>query len=194
MDTTSTEALDRSDMERLAAGHDAALNCLMERHAQPIFQFLLRMLGNEEDAQDLAQETFVRVYQHRGDFKTGLKFTSWLYTIAGNLARNHYRWKSRHPNVSLESESPATGETVGDVLPCPAASPAESAVTAERSDAVKRAVMCLPEELREALILCEWEDLAVAEAAAILKATHKAVEGRLYRARNLLRETLRKWL
>ena len=82
MDTTDASGLDGADMQRLAGGHDAALNDLMARHARPVFQFLCRMLGNEDDANDLAQETFVRVYQHRASFKPGARFTTWLYTIA----------------------------------------------------------------------------------------------------------------
>src|SRR5512137_3195644 len=116
MDTTDASALDGADMQRLAGGHDAALNDLMARHAQPVFQFLCRMLGNEDDANDLAQETFVRVYQHRGRFRPGARFSTWLYTIAANLARNHRRWLARHPNVSLDAESEPTGQRVGDAL------------------------------------------------------------------------------
>lgn len=194
MDTTNTDALDRMDMERLAAGHDAALNDLMARHARAVFGYLYRMLGNEDDANDLAQETFVRVYQHRDSFKTDAKFSSWLYTIAGNLARNHYRWNARHPNVSLDAENPGTDQSLGNVLPSSTAAPNEAAVAAERACAVRRAVQELPEDLKEAIILCEWEDLPVAQAATILKTTPKAVESRLYRARGLLRTVLKKWL
>ena len=68
-------------------GHDAALNDLMERHATPIFQFLCRMLGNEDDANDAAQETFARVYRARSSFRLEQKFSTWCYTIAANLAQ-----------------------------------------------------------------------------------------------------------
>jgi RNA polymerase sigma-70 factor, ECF subfamily len=194
MATTDATALDQADMARLVGGHDAALNELMERHATAVFHFLCRMLGNEDDANDLAQETFVRVFQHRASFKADAKFTTWLYAIAGNLARNHHRWRSRHPNVSLDAASEDTDQSLGDVLPASAASPSEAAVKEEQSQAVRAAVEALPEDMREAIILCEWQDLAVAEAAAVLNTTLKAVESRLYRARNLLREKLKQWL
>ena len=194
MDTTDPTALDQADMARLVAGQEAALNDLMERHATGVFHFLCRMLGSEDDANDLAQETFVRVFQHRASFKGDAKFSTWLYTIAGNLARNHHRWRSRHPTVSLDAPQDETDQSFGDLLPTPDASPSEAAVRAERSKAVRAAVAALPEEMREALILCEWQDLAVAEAAAVLRATPKAVESRLYRARQLLREKLKSWL
>jgi RNA polymerase sigma-70 factor, ECF subfamily len=194
MSTTDSGALDRADMARLAGGHDAALNDLMGRHAPAVFHLLCRMLGNEEDADDLAQETFVRVYQHRSRFDPEAKFTTWLYTIAGNLARNHHRWRSRHPNVSLDAPADGAEQTLGDLLPAAGASPSDATATAERAEAVRTAVNGLPEDMREAVILCEWEDLAVAEAATVLKTTPKAVESRLYRARNLLRERLKRWL
>ena len=194
MDTTDAAALDRADMQRLAGGHEAALNDLMARHAQPVFQFLCRMLGNEDDANDLAQETFVRVYRHRASFRPGAKFTTWLYTIAANLARNHHRWLARHPQVSLNAESETTGQSLGDVLPSSGPSPDGAVVAAERAAAVRAAVDRLPADLREVIILCEWQDLSSAEAAAILGATPKAIDNRLYRARNLLRDRLKDWL
>ncbi|MEI7938623.1 MAG: RNA polymerase sigma factor [Verrucomicrobiota bacterium] len=194
MDTTDASTLDGADMQRLAGGHDAALNDLMARHALPVFQFLCRMLGNEEDANDLAQETFLRVYQHRASFKPGARFTTWLYTIAANLARNHYRWRTRHPNISLDAESEATGQSVGDALPCSAPAPDSAADTTERAAAVRAEVERLPADMREVIILCEWQDLSAAEAATILDTTPKAIDNRLYRARNLLRERLTKWV
>ena len=194
MDTTDTDVLDRGDMARLVGGHDTAFNELMERHAPAVFHFLCRMLGSEDDANDLAQETFVRVYRARERYNPRQKFSTWLFTIAGNLARNQRRWRARHPNVSLDAESETTEQSLGEVLPASVASPSDVVVTEERAHAVRTAVEKLPEDMREAIILCEWEDLAVAEAATILNTTPKAVESRLYRARQLLRERLKKWL
>jgi RNA polymerase sigma-70 factor (ECF subfamily) len=187
-------ALDRAGMERLAAGQDAALNELMERHATPVFHFLCRMVGNEEDAGDLAQETFVRVFRARASFRPDEKFSTWLFTIAANLARNHFRWRSRHPNVSLEAETGEAEQTLGSTLPANDPAPDEQALAAERAKTVRAAVGKLPEDLREAIVLCEWEELSIAEAALILDCTPKAVESRLYRARQILREKLKSWL
>lgn len=194
MATADTETLDRADMARLVGGHDAALNDLMDRHATTVFRFLCRMLGNEDDANDLAQETFVRVFQHCSSFKPEARFATWLYTIAGNLARNHHRWRARHPNVSLDAGTEDAGQSLGDTLPAAAPTPDQSADAAERAEAVRAAVQDLPEEMREAVILCEWEEMPTAEAAAVLQTTPKAVESRLYRARKLLRQQLSRWL
>ncbi len=194
MDTTNPEAQDRADMARLVGGHDAALNDLMERHGPAVFHFLCRMLGNQDDANDLAQDTFVRVYRARESYQPAQKFTTWLFTIAANLARNQHRWRSRHPTVSLDIPSETTAQTLGDTLPTGAASPDHAAESAERAAAIRAAVQSLPEDMREVIVLCEWEDMAAAEAAAVLQTTPKAVDSRLYRARNLLRERLKKWL
>jgi len=194
MEQTDINARDCADMERLIAGQDAALNDLMERHATPVFHFLCRMVGNEVDANDLAQETFVRVFKSRGSFRTNEKFSTWLFTIAANLARNHFRWRSRHPAISLEAENPETEQTLGSTLPSDAPTPNEQALAAERAAAIRAAVGKLSEDLREAIVLCEWEELSMAEAASILKTTPKAVESRLYRARQILRGQLKSWL
>jgi len=188
------DARDRADMERLIAGHDVALNDLMERHAKPVFHFLCRMLGNEDDANDLAQETFVRVFKSRGSFRAEQRFSTWLFTIAANLARNHFRWRTRHPNISLDAENAETEQTLGGTLPSNSPAPNEAAIAAERAKAVRLAVGKLPEDLREAIVLCEWEEHTVVEAAAILETTPKAVESRLYRARQILRARLKSWL
>lgn len=188
------DAHDRADMERLMAGHDAALNDLMGRHATPVFHFLCRMVGNEDDANDLAQETFVRVFKARESFRTSETFSTWLFTIAANLARNHFRWRSRHPNVSLETETGESEQTLGSTLSANSPAPNEGVLASERAEAVRVAVNNLPEDLREAIVLCEWEEHSVAGAAAILNATPKAVESRLYRGRQMLRERLKLWL
>jgi RNA polymerase sigma-70 factor, ECF subfamily len=194
MDTTEADALDRADMQRLAAGQDPALNDLMERHAPAVFHFLCRMLNHEDDANDLAQETFVRVFRARETFRPTEKFSAWLFTIAANLARNQIRWRTRHPNVSLDAETGATEQSLASTLPSPESAPNEQLLAAERTAAVRAAVNQLPPDLREAIVLCEWEERSMAEAARILDTTPKAVESRCYRARQILRERLKKWL
>jgi RNA polymerase sigma-70 factor (ECF subfamily) len=194
MEEIDPNARDRADMERLMAGQDTALNDLMARHAAPVFHFLCRMVSNEDDANDLAQETFARVFRARSSFRLNEKFSTWLYTIAANLARNHFRWRARHPNISLETAADDPEQSLRNILPAKDAAPSEQTLAAERAAAVRAEVSHLPEDLREALVLCEWEERSVAEAAAILETTPKAVESRLYRARKQLRERLQGWL
>ncbi len=189
MTPTGSDERDREDMARLAAGHDAALNELMERHGARLFHYLLRQLRNETDAADLAQEAFVRVYQNRAQFDAAHKFSTWLYTIATNLMRDRFRWHQRHPEVSMEAERGEAGSIL-DALPDGEASPSERIATAERAAEVQKAVSALPADLRTALILSEYEGLTHADIGTVENCTAKAVENRLYRARNLLRKSL----
>src|SRR5262245_57322662 len=92
----ATDERDRSDMIRLCAGHDAALNELIERHAPRLFNYLIRSLQNEDDAADIAQETFARVYHNRSKFDLSQRFSVWLYSIASNLVRTQFRYRTRH--------------------------------------------------------------------------------------------------
>ncbi len=190
MSIPATEDLDRQDMIRLVGGHEAALNALMGRHAQPLFLYLVRMFHHEATAEDLAQETFVRVYQQRGRFRPDAKFSTWLYTIATNLGRDRLRWLARHPQVSLDAASDDDGPALGDTLTATQPTPAESLQASERAEEVRRAVAALPEDLRVPLLLAEYEDRSHAEIAEILGCTAKAVELRCYRARQALRQTL----
>ena len=187
------DALDREDMARLAAGHDVALNALMERHAQRLFHYLLRQLNNEADASDLAQETFVRVYHNCARYQAAQKFSTWLYTIATNLLRDRFRWHKRHPQVSLDAED-AEGVALEDALPDDAPTPGERISAEERASEVRKALESLPEELRTVVMLSEYEGLAHAEIGAIMNCSAKAVESRLYRARAHLRKRLEKSL
>ena len=184
---------DVSDMARLNAGQDAALNAIMARHGERLFHYLLRQLDNETDANEVAQEAFVRVYLNRARFQPSQKFSTWLYAIATNLVRDRFRWRQRHPQVSLDSEN-GEGSAVKDALPDGSASPSEQTETKERSQAVRGAVQALPEDLRTAVILYEYEGLPQAQIADVMNCTVKAVETRLYRARAHLRQRLERLL
>jgi RNA polymerase sigma-70 factor (ECF subfamily) len=190
MSAPTVEEQDAQDMARLVAGQETALNALMTRHAEKLFHYLIRSLQNEEDAADLAQETFVRVYQNRAKFNASQKFATWLYAIASNLVRDRYRWRSRHPQVSLDAENSESETTLKDHLPAADESPDQGLQTDERAQAVRKAVAGLPEELRLPLILAIYQDKSQAEIAAILKCSVKAVETRIYRAKKQLRVSL----
>ena len=187
---TDSDADDRSDMEALVGGEDLALNRIMGRHREKIFHYLIRLLQDEQEALDLAQETFVRVYVSRHKFKLENRFTSWMYAIATNLARDRVRWLARHRNVSLEAPVGSSEGTLADSLKETRLPPNESLEREERVNQVKAALSEIPEELRTPLVMVEYEGMSQAEIAAILNCKPKAVENRLYRARKLLREKL----
>ncbi|MBU6408938.1 MAG: sigma-70 family RNA polymerase sigma factor, partial [Verrucomicrobia bacterium] len=158
---------------------------------EKLFHYLARSLQSDEEAEDLAQETFARVYQNRARFDPQRKFCTWLYTIASNLIRNCYRWRRRHPRVSLDTTDEETGTSLLDHLADDNDTPGERFQSVERAEVVRRAVAALPEELRQPLILAEWEEKPQAEIAVMLDCSVKAVETRIYRARKRLREMLK---
>lgn len=189
-ETIPAEVLDRKDMERLTAGGDAGFNGLMERHGLKLFHFLVRCLQNEEDAADAAQEVFVRVYQNRAKFDPRQRFSTWLYAIATNLVKDRYRYRTRHPQVSLDAENCETGSTLGENVAEQCLTPDQRLEAKERAESIRRAVAALPEELSTPLILSEYQDLSHAEIGEILHCSSKAVETRIYRARQQLRLSL----
>lgn len=180
---------DRHLMVALAGGNDPALNALMRRWAPRLVAYLERFTGSHASACDLVQETFVRVYKHRHRFRPTQKFSTWLFTIAGNLARNQARWQKRHPLTLMEP-----GELQQAAPGCEAPTPDESLASRERAEAVRQAILRLPPEQRETLVLSVYEGLTQAEIAEIMETTPKVVEMRLYRARRELRERLHQLL
>lgn len=189
MNTTESEAHDQTDMARLIGGDDAALNDLMQRHGERLFHYLIRLLQDEEEAEDIAQETFARVYRNRDKFRRGKKFSTWLYTIATNLARDRLRWLTRHRHVSLDAAH-SQETSLSAAVPANELSPRETLEVEERAAMVRRAVANLPEELRVPLVLAQYEELPQAEIAEMLECSVKAVEMRIYRARQQLRASL----
>jgi len=180
---------DIAAMLRLADGEDLALNEIIDRWQRRVIAFLLRMTGNEAAAVDLAQETFVHVYQGRARYRPTGTFSTWLFAIAANLARHHLRWQSRHPAVSLDA-STADGDTSARDLPSTSDDPSQASLRHERATLVQSAIADLPPDLREAIVLSEYEGMSYQEIAAISDCTTKAVESRLYRARHHLRQKL----
>ncbi len=183
---------DGAAMRRLRDGDDLALNEIMARWEARVTGFLVRLTGNASVAPDLAEETFVRVYQNRSAYRDQGTFAAWLFAIATNLARHHARWQARHPAVSLDDEDRA-GRRFHDAID-KRPSPDQSVDAGERAEAVRAAVESLPQDLREAVVLFEYEDLSHQEIAHISGCSPKAVETRLYRARAILREKLVRWL
>ena len=175
-------------MLRLAGGEDLALNDLISRWRDRLAAFLLRMVGDHATAMDLTQETFVRLYTSRKTYKPTAAFSTYLFHIATSLARTQARWRKRHPTVPMDDENREIRHEAVDSLP----SPDESADLHERADLVNRAITALPEDQREALLLFTVEGMSQAEVAAALGCSPKAVEVRVYRARQLLREALAK--
>jgi RNA polymerase sigma-70 factor (ECF subfamily) len=176
-------------MLRLKDGEDSMLNELMARWQQPLVAFIYRYIRHETDALDLAQETFVRVYETRRRYKVQGKFSTWLFAIAANLCRNHLRWRLRRREAGPETPDTEDAE-VAERVQSPVDSPDQAAMRSESISLVKIAIDKLPHDLKTAILLHEYQSLSYAEVASVLRCSVKAVEMKLYRARQLLRETL----
>jgi RNA polymerase sigma-70 factor (ECF subfamily) len=176
-------------MLRLKNGEDLILNELMTRWQQPLVAFIYRYIGHQADALDLAQETFVRVYQSRSRYTARAKFASWLFTIAVNLCRNYVRRRERTGGTAMESLDADSTKTSEWILSSDD-SPDQAAIKSELISSVKEAITRLPHDLKTVILLYEYEDRSYEEISSVLGCTIKAVEMKLYRARKLLRELL----
>ncbi len=179
-------------IQALQQGNDSALDELMQRHKEPLFRFIYRYVLNEEEARDLLQETFVRVYFKRDQYRPSAKFTTWLYHVALNLCRDHARshaGKQDRLTESLVVRSDEGEERERDIT-AKSANPAEVAQTNEELLILERAIQTLPPDLKAVLILAALENRPQKECADLLGITVKAVETRVYRARKMLETKL----
>jgi RNA polymerase sigma-70 factor (ECF subfamily) len=170
-------------MLALSQGRDEALNRLMAEWSAPLIGYLTKLTGSAATGEDLAQETFVRVYRHKLDYRPHQKFSTWLFTIATNLAKNFHRWKQRHPEDSHEPETLSSLSSTQE-------DPSEVMSRGETMKALDVAIQQLPESLREALLLSTTQGLSHGQIARIQNSSDKAVELRIYRARKMLREMM----
>lgn len=174
-------------MALVKTGDHTAFNSLVQLHQSSVLGAAYRMLGSQEDAQDLAQQVFVRIWKSAPRYEASAKFTTWMFTILRNLAFNEYRRRSRHPAQSLD----ASAEEFGQELEDQQTIAADVALgQKELEAAVDAAIQALPEKQRLAVSLRRYEDLPYEEIAVILEMTVSAVKSLLFRARNDLRTML----
>jgi len=176
-------------MVRLKNGEDLMLNELMTRWQQPLVAFIYRYIGHQSDALDLAQETFVRVYQARSRYTAHAKFASWLFAIAANLCRNYVRRWKRGGGTAIESLD-ANSTDVSERILTSDDSPDQAVIKSELISSIKGALAKLPHDLKTVILLYEYEDLSYEDISSALGCSIKAVEMKLYRARKFLRELL----
>ncbi len=181
-------------MLRLQDGDDLALNEIMERWQKRVVGYLMRLTGDQTIAGDLAEETFVQVYQSRNRYRPKGAFSTWLFAITANLFRNQARWQRRHSTVSMDAVDNSDDKPMSDRMSDSRPNPGEEIEITERAVAVSSAVLSLPEDQRQAIVLFEYEGLSHEEIAQVAGCSPKAVEARLYRARGVLRDKLKKLL
>ena len=191
-ETEERDNLDRRDMLELAGGNDLALNAIMDRHSERVVHFIMRVLGDRQDAMDLGMEAFVRVYEHRKSFNPRGKFTTWLYAISTNLIRDRLRWKKRRPEIHFTGLEHSDYGIIPENLESEEAKPNQVLEKYEEAELVRKAISSLPEDLRLAIVLTEYESHTHLEASVALGCSSKAVEMKIYRAKKSLRKALEK--
>jgi len=200
--------LSKQDTALLARCRDddaSAFDEIVLRYKQKIFQYILRMVGNSEEAEDLTQEVFVKTYLSLSAFRSQASLNTWIYRIAGNLCIDAHRKKARKeaamggPAVSLDDSysDDADGRDdsrPGRDLPDARQEPFSMLARRELDDQIQGALAKLPEKMRSVVVLHDIEGLAYEEVAAIVDCPLGTVKSRLFNARIQLRDLLTDYL
>ncbi len=183
-------------LERLKCGDNAAFGEFVNTHWDKVYNRANGLLNNREDAEEVAQDTFIRARKSIGNFRGECSLSTWLYHIATNLAHNkHWYWWRRKRGSSVSLDTPLSEDaemTIADVLPSEDRTPAQEAVNVELMELLPRAIASLPPKYGEVLKLRNEDDLSYEEIAKRMNISVGTVKSRLSRAREFLRETLEK--
>jgi RNA polymerase sigma-70 factor (ECF subfamily) len=184
---------DEALMARVARGGQDAFEVLLDRYGDAVVTFCYAFLRNREAAEDLGQETFLRVYRSAARYKPLAKFTTWLYRIAANLCINELKKGKIRKAISLDE--PAGGDPDGtrivERIASDARQPLSEAELREAHRLVEKAIERLPEDQRATIVLVEHHNLSYREIADVLGVTVSAIKMRVKRARETLRDMLR---
>jgi RNA polymerase sigma-70 factor (ECF subfamily) len=183
-------------MLRVRADEAGAFQELVELYQHRLVAVMHHLVGNADEAEDLAQEVFLRVYKVRHKYRPRAKFSTWLFTIANNLALNVLRARQRKPSVPLTlRDSGPLGHNPADKLVRDRQRlPAERMQQLELAAIVQQAIGELNERQRVAVVLNKFEDMNYAEIAEVMGLTTKAVKSLLSRARGNLRDALKDYI
>jgi RNA polymerase sigma-70 factor, ECF subfamily len=191
VEVLAAPASDEALVSRAAAGDEAAFEDLVRRHQEQVYRLACRLTGDDADAADVLQETFLQVFRHLGEFRGEARFTTWLFRVVTNAALMRRRAHRRRPADSLEAYMPRF-----DAEGRHAATPAQLQVTSQVEELLDRQALAararsgiarLPDACREAFVLRDLEELSTSEVASVLEITPAAVRQRVHRARLLLR-------
>lgn len=184
------EISDDQIIERTLAGETDAFSLLVRRWERPIYGLSLRMLGRDEDARDVCQETFLAAFRNLRKFRGDAKFSSWLYRIALNACHSKLRKQSGAVERSIDQEDEEgrkfeLADEAAEHMP-------DRMHRDQRAAVVRKALQALPAEMRQVIIMKEYEELTFAEIAEILDVPVSTVKSRLYTGLQQMRARLEK--
>lgn len=186
-------------MQRCRRRESAAFDEVVSRYKTRVHGYVSRMLGGSEDAEDLTQEVFVRMYQGMDSFRGEAGLSTWLLRIANNLCIDHFRRSKKHRAIAYSLDDPQGGaggddNSAGRELPDMGQEPYRALANQELSERLESAIGALPDKLRAVLILHDIEDVPYDEIARIVACPLGTVKSRLFNARVQLRRSLAGYL
>lgn len=189
---TDLELVQRFQRER----DQFAFDQLVERHSVRAYQLAYSILQNREDAEEVVQDAFIRIYRSLANFRGDAQFSTWMYRIIVNLCNNKFRWnKVRGANRNLSIDAPLSNDDGDDglrlELPGQDAQPSEQTAYAELRERLEQAMAQLPESYRMAVMLRNVQQLDYDEIARILNCAVGTVKSRINRGREMLRQALK---
>ncbi len=178
-------------LQALREGQDAAYEILIQRFQTPVYNLVIRLMGNPDDACDIVQEVFIKVFRSIGSFQGNSSLKTWIYRIAFNEACNHRRWFSRHKKqeIGLESQD-RESSGYGDTLPDPGRSAFDLVCDSETHLLIEQALATINPAFRAAVVLRDIEDLSYEEIAEVLQVSLGTVKSRILRGRDALKKAL----
>ena len=176
-----------------------AFEVMVSRYQDRLVGVLYHIVGNLEEAEDLSQDVFLRIYKARKGYRPKAKFSTWLFTIANNLAMNHARSKGRKPTVNAggsaaDRDDSTASASLAQTLPSREGTASAQMRKVELSEVVREALGVLNEDQKMAVLLNKFEEMGYAEIGAVMNRSPAAVKSLLARARNELREQLEPYL
>ncbi|MBP2241618.1 RNA polymerase sigma-70 factor (ECF subfamily) [Cytobacillus eiseniae] len=184
------EAIVKKRIKQVLKGDQDAYAEVVEIYGDKVFHICYRMLGNRHEAEDIAQEAFLRAYVNIHSFNINLKFSSWLYRIATNLCIDRIRKKK--PDYYLDAEVAGTdGLTMYSQIAADTTLPEDDLESLELQESIQREISKLPEKYRTVIVLKYIEELSLNEISEILDLPLGTVKTRIHRGREALRKQLR---
>jgi RNA polymerase sigma-70 factor (ECF subfamily) len=186
---------DTALMLRVKRGDNDAFIQLVDRYKQPVFNLVCRTIGDETEAEDIAQNVFIQIYKFAPRYEPSAKFSTWLYTIARNLSLNEIRRRGRHPAESLDQ--PARETENPEPLPVSdprVLAPGDQLLIGELQSKIEEALQALPENQRTAILLFREEDMSYDEISKVLGASLSATKSLIHRGRETLKQILKPYL
>lgn len=183
---------DEELLARFCKGETGAFDELMRRHRTPLFNFILRSVRQRETAEEILQDTWLRILQGAADFHRAAKFSTWAYTVARNLCIDHARKAvlRRHPSLDQRPADRDEGATLGEMVKDPRAAVDRDAIGKELQARLAEAIASLPPDQREVFLLREYSDLPFKEIAVIVSAPENTVKSRMRYALERLQNAL----